>query len=187
MNLTEKTVKQNTLYRGKIINLRCDDAQLPDGKMCKRELVEHPGGACVLYVREGKVLLVRQYRYAYGQELLEIPAGKLDPDEDPALTAARELEEETGLIPENVEHLYTIYPTPGYTNEKIYIYAARTVRAGNVHPDEDEFVNAEYYPVEKVVAMIRSGEIRDAKTIIAIQHYLLRKGGKTGDASLEKF
>ena len=90
MNLTEKTVEKHTLYKGFIINLRVDDALLPDGRPCKREMVEHPGGACVLFVREGKILLVRQFRYAYGEELLEIPAGKLDPGEDPARTAARE-------------------------------------------------------------------------------------------------
>lgn len=173
MNLTEKTIKKNVVYRGKIINVRCDDAQLPDGKPCKREMVEHPGGACVLYVRDGKILLVRQFRYVYGEELLEIPAGKLNPGEDPAVTAARELEEETGWIPEKVEHLYTMYPTPGYTNEKIYIYRAEGVREGTVHPDEDEFLTAAFYPVEEVAKMIRDGSIRDAKTIIAVQRYLL--------------
>lgn len=174
MNLTEKTVKKNYIYRGKIINLRVDDAVLPDGKPCKREMVEHPGGACVLFVREGKILLVRQFRYAYGEELLEIPAGKLNPGEDPALTASRELEEETGFVPERVTLLYTMYPTPGYTNEKIYIYEAEGVREGSVHPDEDEFITCAFYPVKEVRAMIESGQIRDAKTIVAVQYYLLK-------------
>lgn len=98
MNLTEKTVEKHTLYKGFIINLRVDDALLPDGRPCKREMVEHPGGAAVLCVEDGKVLLVRQFRYAYGEELLEIPAGKLDKGEDPAHAAARELEEETGRV-----------------------------------------------------------------------------------------
>ena len=173
MNLQEKTVKKNYVYRGKIVNLRVDDALLPDGKPCKREMIEHPGGACVLFVREGKILLVRQFRYAYGEELLEIPAGKLNPGEDPALTAARELEEETGYIPEKVNLLYTMYPTPGYTNEKIYIYEAVGIREGKQHLDEGEFLNVEYVPVKTALGWIEKGTLRDAKTIVALQRYAL--------------
>lgn len=134
MNLTEKTVEKHTLYKGFIINLRVDDALLPDGRPCKREMVEHPGGAAVLCVEDGKVLLVRQFRYAYGEELLEIPAGKLDKGEDPAHAAARELEEETGRVAERVEKLFTLYPTPGYTNEKLHVFLAHGVHMGHVHP-----------------------------------------------------
>lgn len=173
MTLEEKTVRENVVFRGKIITVRCDDAVLPDGKPCSREIVEHPGGACALYVREGKVLLVRQFRYAYGETTWEIPAGKLNPGEPPEQTAARELEEETGWVPAALKHLYTIYPTPGYSNEKIYIYEASGVREGHVHPDEDEFVDSAFFSVEEAARMIRAGEIRDAKTIIAIQYYLL--------------
>ncbi len=112
------------LKKGKIVNLRCDDVLLPDGESCKREVIEHSGGAAVLCVKEGKVALVRQFRYAYGEELYEIPAGKLDAGEDPAVAAVRELSEETGLTAERLNLLYVLYPTPGYTNEKIYIYRA---------------------------------------------------------------
>lgn len=175
MNLTEKTVKQNVVFEGKIIRVRCDDAELPDGKPCKREVVDHAGGASVLYVREGKVLLVRQFRYPYMEETLEIPAGKLNPGEDPAQTAARELAEETGWQPASVEHMFTIYPTPGYSAEKIYIYRAHGVRAGQVHPDEDEFVTAAFYPIDEVLSMIEKGEIKDAKTIIAVMSLRLQK------------
>lgn len=175
MNLTEKTVKQNVVFEGKIIRVRCDDAQLPDGKPCKREVVDHAGGASVLYVREGKVLLVRQFRYPYMEETLEIPAGKLNPGEDPARTAARELAEETGWQPASVEHMFTIYPTPGYSAEKIYIYRAHGVREGQVHPDEDEFVTAAFYPIDEVLSMIEKGEIKDAKTIIAVMSLRLQK------------
>ncbi len=175
MNLTEKTVKRNVVFEGKIIRVRCDDAQLPDGKPCKREVVDHAGGASVLYVREGKVLLVRQFRYPYMEETLEIPAGKLNPGEDPAQTAARELAEETGWQPASVEHMFTIYPTPGYSAEKIYIYRAHGVREGQVHPDEDEFVTAAFYPIDEVLSMIEKGEIKDAKTIIAVMSLRLQK------------
>lgn len=175
MNLTEKTVKQNVVFEGKIIRVRCDDAELPDGKPCKREVVDHAGGASVLYVREGKVLLVRQFRYPYMEETLEIPAGKLNPGEDPAQTAARELAEETGWQPASVKHMFTIYPTPGYSAEKIYIYRAHGVREGQVHPDEDEFVTAAFYPIDEVLSMIEKGEIKDAKTIIAVMSLRLQK------------
>ena len=173
MNMKETTVRKNYVFKGKIINVRCDDAALPDGKPCTREFVEHGGGAAVLYVRGGEVLLVKQFRYAYGEELYEIPAGKLEKGEDPALTAARELEEEAGFVPEKVTLLYEMYPSPGYTNEKIYIYRAVRARAGAVHLDEDEFLNSYFVPVEEVREMIARGEIRDAKTIVGVQGYLL--------------
>ena len=175
MDYIEKEVQKNYVYRGKIINLRCDDALLPNGQPCKREIIEHPGGACVVYVEDGKVLLVRQYRYAYGESLYEIPAGKLEKGEDPLLAAARELEEETGVRSQDFDLLYVCYPTPGYTNEKIYIYRANGGEKVAVHLDEDEFLEAEYIPEERVAEMLKNGEIRDAKTIIALQAYFLSK------------
>lgn len=174
MELAERTVRKNYIYRGKILNLRCDDAQLPDGRPCRREVVEHTGGAAVLCVRDGKVALVKQFRYAYGEEIYEIPAGKLGEGEDPRLAAARELGEETGLIADELVPLFTLYPTPGYTNEKIYIYKASGVTLGKQHLDEGEFLNVVFLPVEEVARMIERGEIRDAKTIVAVQSYLLK-------------
>lgn len=171
MDFTEKTVRKNYIYRGKILNLRCDDAELPDGKPCKREIVEHSGGAAVLCVKDGKVALVKQYRYAYGEELYEIPAGKLNAGEDPCAAAARELEEETGLFAAEPEHLLTLYPSPGYTNEKIYIYLARDAQSREQKLDEGEFLSAEFLPLERVKEMIFGGEIRDAKTVAAVLCY----------------
>ena len=171
MQLEEKTVKKNYIYRGKIINVRCDDAELPDGKPCRREMVEHPGGASVLCVKDGKVALVRQFRYAYQEVIYEIPAGKLGEGEDPLEAAERELGEETGLIADELVLLYVLYPTPGYTNEKIFNYEACGVREGNQHLDEGEFLNVEYIPVKKALSMIEDGTICDAKTIVALQHY----------------
>lgn len=171
MDLTEKTVRKNYIYQGKIINLRCDDAMLSDGSPCKREMVEHPGGACVLCVMEGEVVLVKQFRYAYGEELLEIPAGKLNAGEDPKIAAKRELEEETGLIAEDLRLLFVLYPTPGYTNEKIYIYEAQQVKQGMQRLDEGEFLNIVRLPVGEAIEMVKRGEICDAKTIVALLAY----------------
>lgn len=174
MELTEKTVRKNYLFRGKIINLRCDDALLPNGSPCKREVVEHPGGASVLCLIEGKVALVKQFRYAYGEELLELPAGKLNEGERPEEAALRELEEETGLVAEGLIPLTVLYPTPGYTNEKIYLYEATGVKEGRQHLDSDEFLNLVYLPLDEVEKKIAQGEIRDAKTIAALHcHHLI--------------
>lgn len=173
MDYIEKTVQKNYVYKGKILNLRNDDAELPNGKPCKREIIEHSGGACVLYVENGKVLLVRQYRYAYGESIYEIPAGKLEKGEDPRLSALRELEEETGVKAEKPQLLYVIYPTPGYTNEKIYIYRAYAGEKVDRHLDEGEFLDVEWVPIEKVKEMLKNGEIKDGKTVIALQAYFL--------------
>ncbi len=171
MNLKEETVNRRYLYKGKIVNLRCDDALLPDGRACKREVIEHSGGASVLSVLNGNVVLVRQFRYAYGEELLEIPAGKLNEGEEPLEAAKRELEEETGLRAQTFTLLFTLYPTPGYTNEKIYIYEATDFSGGDSRLDDDEFLNVEYYPVEEALKMIGDGTIKDAKTIVALLRY----------------
>lgn len=173
MDYIEKTVKKNYVYEGKILKLRRDEAELPNGKPCIREIVEHSGGACVLYVEDGKALFVRQYRYAYGESLYEIPAGKLEAGEDPMLAAARELEEEAGVKAGRLELLFVDYPTPGYTNEKIYIYRAYDCEKVAAHLDEGEFLDAEYIPLEKVKEMLKNGEIKDGKTIIALQSYFL--------------
>ena len=178
MDLTEKTVQKHYVYEGKIISVRCDEALRPDGKPCKRELIEHPGGACVLYVEDGRMLLVKQFRYAYGEVLYEIPAGKLEAGEDPALAAARELSEEAGVEAEKLELLFVMYPTPGYTNEKIYIYRASGGRRTDEHPDEGEFVQAEFVPLETVKKMLEDGTINDAKTIVAAQAYFLSQREK---------
>ena len=174
MNLQERTLKKHYIYEGKILSLRCDDAELPNGNPCQREIVEHSGGAAGLLVTAGKIALVKQFRYAYGEEIYEIPAGKLNTGEDPKLAAARELEEETGFRADRLSLLYVLYPTPGYTNEKIYIYEAEHAEKGAQRLDCDEFLNVEYFSVETVLNMINAGEIRDAKTIVAVQNYAIR-------------
>ena len=175
MDYIEKTVKKNYVYQGKILTLRNDDAQLPDGRPCKREIIEHSGGACVLYVENNKVLFVKQYRYAYGESIYEIPAGKLEKGEDPILAAARELEEEASIKAKELKLLYVIYPTPGYTNEKIYVYHAIDGEKVAAHLDDGEFLDIVYISMEQVKEMMASGEIKDAKTLIALQAYLLEQ------------
>lgn len=173
MDYIEKTVKKNYIYKGKILTLRKDDALLPDGKPCIREIIEHSGGACALYVENEKALFVRQYRYAYGESIYEIPAGKLNVGENPMKAAQRELEEETGIKADRLELLYVAYPTPGYTDEKIYIYRAFDGKKTATNPDEDEFVDTVWVSLDKVKEMLKNGEIKDAKTIIALQAYFL--------------
>lgn len=172
MDYIEKTVSKNYVFKGKIITLRKDDALTADGKPCTREVIEHCGGACVLYVENDKILFVRQYRYPYGESIYEIPAGKLD-GEAPETAALRELEEEAGLKAGRLQLLFVMYPTPGYTNEKIYIYRAFDCQKTAAHLDEGEFLDAEFIPVSKAKEMLANGELRDAKTIIALQAYLL--------------
>lgn len=173
MDLAEKELSANYVYKGKILNLRADDVELPDGRHSKREYVEHRGGASVLAVdNEGYVYLVKQYRYAYREAILEIPAGKLEAGEDPMVTAERELSEETGLSGK-IEPFGLLYPTPGYTNEPLYVYLATELKAGNNHLDDDEFLSVVRIKFDEALGMVLSGEIRDAKTAYAILRYAL--------------
>ena len=168
MQFKEKTANKNYIYKGKILNLRKDDVILPNQKNAIREFVEHSGGSAIFCKIDNKVLLVKQFRYPYGEELWEIPAGKLNLGEDPMQTAIRELEEEGGIKAKKVEKIFEIYPTPAYTNEIIRIYRATEVEEGQMHLDEDEFLKGEWFDIEKVKQMIYEGKIKDAKTIIAI-------------------
>ncbi len=181
MNLEEKQIKAVYLYKGKIINVRRDEIELPDGSPAFREVVEHPGGVCVAALTDNdEVLFVRQYRYPYSEVILEIPAGKRDSKtEDPLECGKRELREETGATAENYIFLGELYPTPGYCGEVIYMYAATNLSFGEQDPDDDEFLEVERIPLEKAVEMVMSGEIKDAKTGIAILKLkLLRNMGE---------
>ncbi|MBO5232077.1 MAG: NUDIX hydrolase [Clostridia bacterium] len=169
MNLEEKQISAEYKFKGKIINLRVDEALLPNGATATREVVEHNGGICVVPLTEkGEILMVEQYRYPYSEVVLEIPAGKRDGDEEPLEGGKRELKEETGAIAENYTFLGELYPTPGYCGEIIYMYLATGLSYGETNPDEDEFLNIKRIPLEKAVEMIMNGEIKDAKTQTAI-------------------
>ena len=168
MDFNEKTIKENYLYNGKILNLKKDEVELPDGKSAVREMVEHSGGSAILCEKDGKILLVKQFRYPYKEVIYEIPAGKLIPGEDPSETAIRELEEEGGVKAERVVKMFDVYPTPAYTNEIIRIYRAEGLKETEIHLDEDEFLSAVWVDKNQIKKMIDCGEIKDAKTLIAL-------------------
>ena len=168
MEFKEKTINKTYVYKGKILSVRKDDITLPDGTPAIREMVEHSGGSAVYCEKDGKILLVKQFRYPYKEELYEIPAGKLNEGEDPMQTAIRELEEEGGIRAKRVEKMFDIYPTPAYTNEIIRIYKATEFVETKSCLDEDEFLSAEWIDKWQVKKMIENGQIKDAKTIVAV-------------------
>lgn len=168
-NILEKTVDSRPVFSGLILNIEHLTNELPNGKRAPREVARHIGASAVIPVDgEGNVWLVRQFRAPFDQVLLEIPAGKLDSkDEDRLLAAKRELREETGLTAESWVHLMDLYTTPGFTDEKISLYLARELSAGESHPDEDEFLNVVRMPFSELVAMVCRGEVPDGKTALA--------------------
>lgn len=169
MNFTENTIKSEKVYEGKVINLRVDTVELPNGNTSTREIVEHPGGVGVIPINDAnEVLMVRQFRKPIDNMCLEIPAGKLNKGEDPYACGVRELEEETGFKARKIVPLGKFYSTPGFTDELLHIYMATGLYQGTLNPDEDEFVEVEAIPLEKLYQMVLQGEVRDAKSIIAI-------------------
>jgi len=166
MNLKETTVESHLGYEGNIIRVLEDKALLPSGAVATREVVLHPGGVAVLALdAQEQVYLVRQYRYPVGRELVELPAGKLDPGEEPSLAAARELREETGLEAEELVYLGHILASPGFCNERLHMYFARGLVCRERHPDEDEFLDVVTLPFDDLIRQIMAGEMEDAKTV----------------------
>ena len=166
MDLTEHTVESRTLFEGHIVKLTLDRARLPDGTLADREVVYHPGGVAILALDEGEnVALVRQYRYPMRQLLLELPAGKLDPGEDPRLAAARELSEETGLEAAEWTGLGEILAAPGFCTERLHMYLGRGLTHREQHLDKDEFLDVVTVPFRQLVDQVMDGTITDAKTV----------------------
>ena len=163
----EKLIHRRPAFEGRMLHVYDDDVEI-GGRKAHREVVLHPGASAILPVTdEGEVLFVRQYRYAVEQPLLEIPAGKLDPGEDPDTCAARELTEETGYTTEHLQKLGYVYTTPGFCNETIHLYLADHLVAGKQHLDPDEYLDVIRIPLEEVWQRIAQGEICDAKTLAA--------------------
>lgn len=169
MEHTEEKLRRVNGYRGVVIDATVDIVRLPDGKISCREVVQHPGGACVLPVDgQGLAWCVRQYRYPMGEEILEAPAGKLEPGEDPLACAVRELGEETGCTAGRMVPLGCYYTSPGYSTERLYLYLALDLRAGDAHLDEGEFLDVVRIPFRELYDRVARGEVPDAKTAIAV-------------------
>lgn len=174
MNLQETQISSVALDDNSFLKIYRDEIRLPNGNTSSRLIVRHPGAACVLAVTpDDQVVLVRQWRYATGKALLEVPAGKLDDGEDPAVCALRELAEETPYTAERVEKILHFYSAPGFCDEVLYIYRAINVLPNSTsQPDEDEFVETVLLNRQQVREKIASNEICDAKTLIALQTWL---------------
>ncbi|MBO8128721.1 MAG: NUDIX hydrolase [Peptococcaceae bacterium] len=169
MGLKEERILSQYVYRGKILNVRLDSVKLPDGTTGTREVVEFSEAVAVVALTDNnEVLLVRQYRYPVGRELLEIPAGKMEKGEQPEECARRELAEETGYMAANMRPLLRIYSTPGFTSEKMHLFFASGLTRGNQNLDEGEFVELVKIPLVNALKMIATGEICDAKSIIGL-------------------
>lgn len=172
----EKTIRTKEIFNGKIIRLHVDDVLLPDGKEAKRELIKHPGAVCVIAItNEKKIILVEQYRKALERPLVEVPAGKLEPGEDPALCAARELEEETGWRPARMRAVQSFYTSPGFADEIVHVYIAEDIEKveNGLQTDDDEFVDLLEVTLEEAEQLVTEQRIFDAKTVWAIQYIRL--------------
>ena len=177
MDYFEKTVSSKKIYSGKVINMRVDTVELPNGNLAERELVEHPGGVGIVAVDEnGNVLLVEQFRKPYEKNIIEIPAGKLEKGEDVSECGMRELEEETGYVANKFEFLGECYPSVGYTDEVIRLFLATELVKKEQNLDDDEFLSVIRIPVKDMLKRIMDNEVKDAKTAIGILKACVKLG-----------
>ncbi len=167
-------IKSRRAYTGKVISLDVDTVRFPDGSVGELEMVRHPGASAVVPFlsdpsgHDPQVLLIRQYRYAADGYLYEIPAGRLNPGEDPRECALRELKEETGCFADRVDELFTMYTTPGFTDEKIHLFMATGLTSGETKHEADEFLELQPMPLSRALQMIQAGEIQDSKTALGL-------------------
>ncbi|MBR3721191.1 MAG: NUDIX hydrolase [Selenomonadaceae bacterium] len=175
-DLIEEKIGEESVYDGVLLHVQRDTVKLPNGHETIREWVRHPGASAVLPILPGgDIVLVKQYRYPVGKVTLEVPAGKLDKNEDPINCAIRELEEETGFVADKIKKLTTIATTVGFSDEVIHLYVAEDLSAGKFNPDDDEFINVVKMPFAEALKKIETGEIFDVKTIISILMYERKK------------
>ncbi|MDM5156286.1 NUDIX hydrolase [Bacillus sp. DX1.1] len=177
-NLAERTIATEPIFDGRVIKVRVDEVVLPNGEISKREIVNHPGAVAIIAVTdEGKIVLVEQYRKALEKEIVEIPAGKLEPGEKPEITAVRELEEETGYVCDSMEFVTSFYTSPGFADEILYVYKATGLKKkeDKAALDEDEFVELMELSLEEAISLMQEQRIHDAKTIFALQYLQLQK------------
>jgi len=167
-------VKSRHVYTGRIISIDVDSVRFPDGSIGELEMIRHPGASAIVPFlsdprgEDPQVLMIRQYRYAADGYLYEIPAGRLDQGESPRNCAVRELKEETGCTAEHFDHLLTIYTTPGFTDEKIHLFMATGLVAGETKHEVDEFLDLHPMRLSRALEMVEAGEIQDAKTVIGL-------------------
>lgn len=165
----EKQLDRQEIFKGRVFTVVKDKVELENGNTSTREVVYHNGGACIAALTdEDEIYMVRQFRYSFMEELWELPAGKLEPGEDPFEAAKRELGEECGLTADHYTDLGVFYPTVGYCSEKIYTWAATGLHSCGMHLDEDEFLTPVKMPFQKALEMVLSGEIKDGKTVAGI-------------------
>lgn len=168
-DLTEHELSSKIIYRGRILEVREDEVRLPDGNTSRREYIVHPGAAVMLAMPDPQsVIIERQYRYALRTHVYELPAGKIDPGEDPLDTAKRELAEETGYRAREWRHLLTTYPVVGYSNERIELYLARDLEHVGNALDDGEFLDVLLMPLAEALGWVKLGRIREAKTIMGL-------------------
>ena len=169
-----KVISSEEIYRGRAVSLKREEVLLSSGKKIYRECVIHRGASAIIPVKDdGKIILVKQYRHPVKEVLLEVPAGTLKPGEDPLECAARELEEETGYRAGKLTHLLTIYPSPGYSSEKLYIYLAEGLEKSSQNLEIDEDISVVEMSLEEALEAIREKKIVDGKTIAALLYYRL--------------
>lgn len=180
-----KRLKREVLYRGKVFDLIVDEVEYPSGRRGVREIAHHPGGAVVVpLLDDGKVMMVQQLRYPFGKHILELPAGKLSPGEDPAEAARRELEEETGWIADHLMKLTSIYTTPGFCDEELHIYLGTGLHpsADGHRREEGEYsMTVHTFALSEALRMVETGEIKDSKTIVGLllaEKYLRRNSNE---------
>ena len=168
MEFEEKTLSSEYVYRGRVIDVKRDEILISNGHKSDREVVEHTGGVVILALKGNKILAVKQYRYPLKSVSVELPAGKLEKGENPDVASKRELEEETGYIANNWASLGYIYTSPGFCDEKLYLYLARDLEYKKQNPDEDEIIEAYEIEIAEFLSMIDTGIINDSKSICAV-------------------
>jgi ADP-ribose pyrophosphatase len=174
--LIETFVSKKTIWRGRAVNFDVDTVRLPDGKLATREYMNHPGAVGVVpFLDKDTIVMVRQYRHPVGEVTLELPAGKLDARESILSCVKRELAEETGFTAAKFTPLIKYWPTPAFADEVLHLFTATGLKPGKVNADEDEFIETVILPFKKAVAMIKSGKIRDSKTVVGILACAVRR------------
>lgn len=167
--LKEQKIESNEVFNGRLLHVFKDRVRLPDGSTSTREWIKHPGAAAVVPVFEnGDIMLIKQFRYPLRKVFFEVPAGKIDSKEDPEKTAAREVEEETGLIYNKMHYLAPFHPSIGYTDEVIHLFCAWNITETNRRVDDDEFLLTQRVPFKEAIKMVYDGKITDGKTMVSL-------------------